>query len=212
MLKGTSNNSQFVTPVQAGVQLCREVMDSCFRRSDIFRGGLKLHSTILKQFNVPKGFSTQVEQMGSLCHSPSTKNRYSYWPGLRFSDIFQIPFLSPFKGCEERSHWLKSPAKNTLCAEGANKLNSVGFNFSLTFVFFLDVVPMLHLLFRPTGPLKLTSRGTHKIKGITVLQGFPHSILTKVLCLFLKAIKIFQLYFIFFNIQKKAILLAFHVF
>ena len=41
ILKRTSNNSQFVTPAQAGVQLCREVMDSCFRRNDIFRGSLK---------------------------------------------------------------------------------------------------------------------------------------------------------------------------
>ncbi len=38
--KGTSNNSQFGTPAHAGVQLCRELMDSCFRRNDIFRGSL----------------------------------------------------------------------------------------------------------------------------------------------------------------------------
>ena len=40
-LKGTSNNYQFVTPAQAGVQRCQEVLDSCFRRNDIFRGYLK---------------------------------------------------------------------------------------------------------------------------------------------------------------------------
>jgi len=31
-VKGTSNNYQFVTPVQAGVQWCQGVLDSCFRR------------------------------------------------------------------------------------------------------------------------------------------------------------------------------------
>jgi hypothetical protein len=41
--KGTSNNSQFVTPAQAEVQLSRELMDSCFRRNDIFRGSLKFY-------------------------------------------------------------------------------------------------------------------------------------------------------------------------
>jgi len=41
--KGTSNNFQFVTPAQAGVQLCQELMDSCFRRNDIFRGSLKFY-------------------------------------------------------------------------------------------------------------------------------------------------------------------------
>ena len=39
--EGTSNNFQFVTPAQAGVQLCQELMDSCFRRNDIFRGSLE---------------------------------------------------------------------------------------------------------------------------------------------------------------------------
>src|SRR4030042_6902092 len=39
-LKGTSNNSQFVTPAKAGVQYSQELMDSCFRRNDIFRGTL----------------------------------------------------------------------------------------------------------------------------------------------------------------------------
>jgi hypothetical protein len=42
-LKGTSNNSQFVTPAQAGVQLCQELMDSCLRRNDIFRGRLNYY-------------------------------------------------------------------------------------------------------------------------------------------------------------------------
>ena len=101
------------------------------------------YSTIFKQFAVPKGLFRKSEQLGSFCHLPSTKNRYSYCPGLRFSDIFHIPFLSRFKGCEERSHWLKTPDKNTLCAEGANKLNSV----FLTFSFFFDVLAILyHLL------------------------------------------------------------------
>jgi hypothetical protein len=44
MFKGTSNNFQFVTPAQAGVQLCQELMDSCFRRNDIFRGSLNAAS------------------------------------------------------------------------------------------------------------------------------------------------------------------------
>jgi len=43
-IKGTSNNFQFVTPAQAGVQLCQELMDSCFRRNDIFRGSLKVQT------------------------------------------------------------------------------------------------------------------------------------------------------------------------
>ena len=39
-----SNNYQFVTPAQAGVQYCWGSLDSCFRRNDILRGGLKLLS------------------------------------------------------------------------------------------------------------------------------------------------------------------------
>lgn len=37
---GTSNNSQFVSPARAGVQSCRDLMDSCFSENDIFRGSL----------------------------------------------------------------------------------------------------------------------------------------------------------------------------
>jgi len=37
---GTSNNYQFVTPAKAVVQWCRELLDSGFRRNDIFRGNL----------------------------------------------------------------------------------------------------------------------------------------------------------------------------
>ena len=37
---GTSINFQPVTPAQAGVQECQKLMDSCFRRNDIFRGSL----------------------------------------------------------------------------------------------------------------------------------------------------------------------------
>ena len=37
---GTSNNSNFVIPSKAGVQYFQCVMDSCFRRNDIFRGSL----------------------------------------------------------------------------------------------------------------------------------------------------------------------------
>jgi phosphoserine phosphatase len=40
LLKGTSNNYQFVAPAQAGVQGCQMLMDSCFRRNDIFRSSL----------------------------------------------------------------------------------------------------------------------------------------------------------------------------
>ena len=40
MLMGTSNNYQFVTPAYAGVQLFQRLVDSCFRRNDIFRGSL----------------------------------------------------------------------------------------------------------------------------------------------------------------------------
>jgi len=50
-LKGTSNNSKFVTPAQAGVQYYYALLDSCFRRNDIFRGSLKLikHSELRTQ-------------------------------------------------------------------------------------------------------------------------------------------------------------------
>jgi len=37
---GASNNYEFFTPAQAGVQYYQDVMDSCLRRNDIFRGSL----------------------------------------------------------------------------------------------------------------------------------------------------------------------------
>ncbi|GEM_PF-1506379 len=40
-LKGTFNNSKFVTPAKTGVQPYREPLDSGFCRNDIFRGNLK---------------------------------------------------------------------------------------------------------------------------------------------------------------------------
>ena len=46
-IKGTSNNSKFVTPAKAGVQLFRGLLDSCFRRNDIFRGCLKIECLLL---------------------------------------------------------------------------------------------------------------------------------------------------------------------
>ncbi len=43
IIKGTSNNSKFVTPVKTGVQSYQGLLDSGFRRNDIFRGGLKFN-------------------------------------------------------------------------------------------------------------------------------------------------------------------------
>ena len=51
-LKGTSNNFQFVTPAKAGVQLCQELMDSCFRRNDIFRGSLNSKNPNCKDYAI----------------------------------------------------------------------------------------------------------------------------------------------------------------
>ena len=42
-LKGTLLISNIVTPYEAGVQLCQKLVDSCFRRNDIFRGSLNDH-------------------------------------------------------------------------------------------------------------------------------------------------------------------------
>jgi len=42
-LKETSNNSKFVTPVKTGVQSYQELLDSGFRRNDIFRGSLNFY-------------------------------------------------------------------------------------------------------------------------------------------------------------------------
>ena len=53
-LKGTSNNFQFVTPAQAGVQLCQELMDSCFRRNDIFRDSLNFSVNFIDEKNKGK--------------------------------------------------------------------------------------------------------------------------------------------------------------
>ncbi len=107
------------------------------------------YSIILKQIDVPNGFLMKSQQSGSFCHSPSTRNRYSYWPGLRLSDIFHIPFLSRFNGFEVGSHWLKFPDKNTLCAVGANKLKTAFF----AFCFLLDGFTILyHLLLERIDP------------------------------------------------------------
>jgi len=46
-LKGTSNNSKFVTPAQAGVQYYYALLDSCFRRNDIFRGSLNVEKSMV---------------------------------------------------------------------------------------------------------------------------------------------------------------------
>jgi hypothetical protein len=96
---------------------------------------------------VPKGFSTEELQWGSFYHSPSTENRYSYCPGFRASEILQILLSSIFRGCEVGFHGLKSPARDTLCAWGADKLTSVFLTFSVALGFFLDFVTITYLLF-----------------------------------------------------------------
>jgi hypothetical protein len=64
-LKGTSNNSKFVTPAKAGVQFFQELMDSCFRRNDIFRGRLKTSDIRLKKEKwQEKGVDYEPEDIG----------------------------------------------------------------------------------------------------------------------------------------------------
>jgi len=71
-IKGTSNNFQFVTPAQAGIQLCQDLMDSCFRRNDIFRGSLKLCR------DRKGGAISPVILHGHIGEKPVTPN-YPYW-------------------------------------------------------------------------------------------------------------------------------------
>jgi hypothetical protein len=55
-------------------------------------------------------------------------------------DLMQEKFSRVLKGCEDRFHWLKLPAKKTLLALGANKPNSV----FIIFVFFLPIFAISH--------------------------------------------------------------------
>src|SRR4030065_298422 len=54
----------------------------------------KPYSTIFRQFDVPKGFSTKESQLGSFCHSPSNRNRDSNFPGFKSNEILQVPLVS----------------------------------------------------------------------------------------------------------------------
>src|SRR4030043_743665 len=78
---------------------------------------------ILMQFWLPKGFSTLSGAFGSSCQTSSTQKRYSYLPAGRAKLASQVPFLAFFIGRLWTSQLLKSPAKNTLSASGAYKLN-----------------------------------------------------------------------------------------
>src|SRR4030042_5107132 len=78
---------------------------------------------ILTEFWLPKGFSTLSWAFGSSSQTSSTQKRYSCLPGGRAKLASQVPLLSFFIGRSWTSQLLKSPAKNTLSASGAYKLN-----------------------------------------------------------------------------------------
>ena len=87
----------------------------------------------MNRFIVPKSFDTHLGhsadawQLGSQCHSPSTMNLNSWRPGGRSSFACQLPFLSFVIGSASVCQSLNVPARNTLLASGAWKLNSVDF-------------------------------------------------------------------------------------
>jgi hypothetical protein len=98
---------------------------------------------ILTQFWLPKGFSTLSWALGSSSQTSSTQKRYSYLPGVRVKLTSQVPLLSFFIGRLLTSQFLKSPAKKTLSASGAYKLNRTFLVLGLAssngffFIFFL---------------------------------------------------------------------------
>src|ERR1039457_2544588 len=100
-----------------------------FRRavlpSDHFQLFIAYQVTILTQFMLPKSFGTHSVQEGSFSHFSSTKKRYSYLPGFRFTITCQIPFLSFFIELARVSQLLKSPARETLPASGAGNTNLI---------------------------------------------------------------------------------------
>jgi len=58
---GTSNNSKFVTPVKTGVRSYQELLDSGFRRNDIFRGSLILFIVIKRCSPINANFTFTLE-------------------------------------------------------------------------------------------------------------------------------------------------------
>jgi len=77
---------------------------------------------------------------GSSIHCPSTKNRYSYFPGLKETEPFHTPELSFVIRPALVRHSLKVPHTLTLLACGANNRNSTARSFVVVRIFDVTIL------------------------------------------------------------------------
>jgi GTP-binding protein LepA len=97
-----------------GIYVSTEYIDPAPPGLDLIRTfSLWVYWMLITQFQVPKGLGTHSFAFGSHCHAPSTRKRYSYFPGESGTVTRQRPSLSFRRGHASRLQSLNVPERKT---------------------------------------------------------------------------------------------------